>query len=561
MIEIINPAKISTTPTQNLPILIIFTLSVFVLASFLTAYLTVKVTDSITVDSTGISWRNPWEGQTSVDWQSIDSIKTYHLLSLRGILVKSAIIKKRIIGLDSYLYDFPSILDRVREYAGEDHPLTIALEKEVSLPRQKPVRGLWWTLGGITICLSIWLIGGNLYADYQEQPLNQAISNYVRQHPKTAPNQSAIDLQASIVKLGLSVGNFGDGSKVTIQPDKKAIEEWKAIEPTLTKYLELDDELAKTEDSFTPIPAKLREYLNRHRSDIDLIESQLINGELPLWGTDSSWIEQTHPNHKDRSIPANIAYLDLYQTQKLLTLNILDRKQLSDVNTFKNLHSIERLNISLQNQTNIAAQIFSRFTQARINKLVRRFEIVPDSFEIKPPNRDQIMQSAIEYYSLTKARINQEPKSLIGEESGLISSIILNHHQLFRPLTRLVSVYVQQEDRRNLLYWSKQNICRLHARNSLDYYAISEYAQMKVGDLDRELTSSIRQIKSQLRAGYSSGSVANRFSLPSQVCPGEQWTASIKDEAVVIGFSHQPNWKALEMRKDNIDRLTYRIDP
>ena len=463
----------------------------------------------------------------------------------------------------SYIYNLSQILAQVREYAGEDHPLTIALEREVSLPRQNPAKGLWRAILAITLLLSIWLIGGNLYADYREQPLNQAIANYVHQHPKTPPNQAAIDLQASIAKLGLSVEKFGDGSKVKIQPDNKDISEWKAIEPTLTKYLELDDELAKTEDSFAPVPAKLHEYLNKHRADIETIQSQLIERELPLWGTDSSWIEQTHPNHKDRAIPVEIAYSDLYKMQRLLILNILDLKQSLDLNIINNLEAIEKLDLSLQKQPNIPAQISSRFTQNRISKLVRRFEIVPDQLEIRLKDRDQIMRSAIEYYSLTKARINQDPKSFIQEKDGYVGAIILSHHNLFRPLTRSVAVHVQQQEaRRNLSYWSKQNICQAHDLNGLDSYAISEYAQMKAGDLDRELTSSIRQIKSQLKAGHSIDNVTSEFKSLSQACPDEQWVAKVKDGEIIIKFSHQINWTNLGIdEQDNIERLTYKINP
>jgi hypothetical protein len=273
VIEIINPAKLSTTPIKNLPILITFVLFLIISMSFLTAYLASKLSGDITVNPIGIDGKNLLSTPTYICWQDISSVKIRYFFGIRYLLIRSTIDKKRSIVLDSFIYKFQKILDRVREYAGNDHPLTIALEKEVSLPSQNPAGMLWRIIIGIVIILSIWLIVGNLYADYREKPLNEAISNYVRQHPKTAPNQAAIDIQALMAKLGISLVNFSDGSKATAKPDKLATEEWKAITPILDEYV--NKQLDKTEDSILPPPAKLHAYLDSHQADIAAIQYRL----------------------------------------------------------------------------------------------------------------------------------------------------------------------------------------------------------------------------------------------------------------------------------------------
>jgi hypothetical protein len=205
--EVISPT-ISTTTVFALPISIVYCL---IISSSL-SYILMKCMH-LNVSPSKVSGLDDLSRRIQIEWQDIILIKSCSI-GARSISIRSAIDRRKIIHLGVWFYDVPGILDRVREYAGEDNPLTIALGKEVSLPREKPVKWLWRIISGITLILSIWLIGGNLYAEYREQPLNQAIASYVRQHPKTAPNQSAIDLQTSIAKLGFSVGKFGDGSKV-----------------------------------------------------------------------------------------------------------------------------------------------------------------------------------------------------------------------------------------------------------------------------------------------------------------------------------------------------------
>jgi hypothetical protein len=420
--------------------------------------------------------------------------------------------------------------------------------------------------GTIVVILTIWLIGGNLAATILEENLDRKIAEFVRQHPKTSPNQSAIDLQTSIAKLGLSVKRFGDGSNIKSQPDTKAVAEWQAIEPTLDRYLYLDEELAKTEDSFYPIPNKLHNYLNKHHSEIAEIQSFLIDREIPDWGSDSSWIEKNHPEHKDRIIPKYLSYFNIYRFQKLSIANILDRDNLTKSNVSRELMAINNLNLSLQSQHSASAQFYSYNTRDMVDKLVRRLNIIPVEFVSSLTNQEQLAREAIEYYSLAKARINQNPASLIGDKKQeQILSLIFRYHHLWRPATRSIAAHIYRENSQALSSWHDKNICQLShiPTDAVDRYVIEMYASDKVSNLNRELTTSVGQIKSQLGVGQSIDRVAGEFKLRSQVCPGEQWTAQVKDGMINITFSHSINWVNLGLEeKDNIDdRLTYRINP
>jgi hypothetical protein len=570
IVEIINPAKLSTTPVQNLPILITFVIFLIISVSFLTAYLALKLSGDITVAPIDINGRNLLSVPTYICWQDISSVKIRYFFGLRDILIRSAINKKRFIILDSFSYNFPKILDRVREYAGDNHPITIALAKEVSLPRQNPAKMSWRIIIGIVVILSIWLIGGNLYADYREQPLNQEIANYVRQHPKTPPNQAAIDLQATMAKLGISVERFGDGSKVKVNPDKAAINEWNKIEPTIRNYLVLDSEIAKGEDSFQPVPAKLHNYLSEHQNYLDIIRNRLINNELPEWGNDSGWIERNDPNAGDAWKSSNVKYFNLIvNIRKLLLVRILDRQKSSNPNNTKDLDAIFKLNQSLHNQRSIDAQSVIYINEEKINRLIRRLDSIPQQWEqtLINPDREKMMRLAIEHFSMSWNRTIRDPYLLVDEAKidsipNFAVSLITRYYHLAKPLTRLIAADSFQEFQKDSFYWSHQNVCRTNGKSGIYNYGANRYfIKIPIGNLDLELTKGVRQIKSQLKAGMPIDKVANEFKLASQTCQSEKWTAKVKDGEVFITLSHSPNWAALEMdEEENMDRYTYKIN-
>jgi hypothetical protein len=566
---------ISSAPAKDVPLLILSYLLFALLIIPVVAFVLIR-SIKIIFDEAGIVRTSAWHRPIHIDWDEIISAKPDLFISGNILIIKSAISKRKTIELSPWLYDLSSILVIVREYAGSEHPLTIALEKEVLLPRQNPARMLWPIIIGIVIILSIWLIGGNLYADYREQPLNQAIANYVRQHPKTPPNQAAIDLQASMAKLGISLVNFSDGSKATAKPDKLATEEWKAITPILDEYV--NKQLDKTEDSILPPPAKLHAYLDSHQADIAAIQGQLLGSSLPSWGSDSAWVERSDPKAGD-SLYAGLSYYpNILQVSKLLIADIFDTQQSSGLERLQQLKAIENLSRSFQQQSTLFEQLLARISERYINKLFRHLDFVPVGWQenLGSSGRSEMMQVGIEHELLHNNRIIQDPKILniylaASTENRYKSPFIflIKYHHIAHPYTRLMAVDYYQKSKENLSFWMTQNICQTskdgYTRDSDNFIDIQEiprqYVKLKTSDLDRELTTSIRQIKSQIRSGKSIDKIADEFKSSSQACPGEQWLAKGKDGSVAISLSHSPNWKALGMdEKLNLDRFTYKIN-
>jgi hypothetical protein len=554
----------------------IFLLAILILVETLSSYILTKISDLI-LTSEGITGLNWWYYRIHTSWKQIILIKPFNMLGIRSLLVKTSDGKN--ILLTTRFYKTSQILDRVRELAGEDHILVRALEKELSRPRNELTK-LWvGVISSIALTMSIYLIGGNMYATEQEKPLEQAIASYVRQHPKTAPNQSAIDLQTLIAKLGLSVEGFSDGTAVKVQPDKAAIAEWKAIEPIFKKYL---DKQLETKKLIEPFPDKLANYLKKYKTDIEAIETHLLDNPIPQWGSDIGWIERSDLKAGDSLYSKWINGINLFYIENLMMLNVLDRQSLPNADISRDLAAIEKIQQSFQGQPSLLLQLVARIGERKISDLVRRVDRIPTAWgnNLFSIDRHSLMYSAVVNESMIISRNMQNEaifiKILINEKSPL--KFIPGYYKLARPHIRLGVVARHREVLQGLDYWREQNICRTNGKVGLvpisisgfdgdDYpnstlYLASQYQKVLRSDLRWEATSAIRQVKAKLAAGEKVDRVAKEFNIQSQVCPGEQWTAKSTDGAVNISFSHPPDWKALGVNNIvDMEPLTYKIKP
>jgi hypothetical protein len=75
-----------------------------------------------------------------------------------------------------------------------------------------------------------------------------------------------------------------------------------------------------------------------------------------------------------------------------------------------------------------------------------------------------------------------------------------------------------------------------------------------------EASTNVRQIKAKLATGQTADLVAKEFKFQSQVCAGEQWTATATDGAVTLAFSHLSDRRAvLYIDGSNLIKPTYKI--
>ncbi len=569
--DIFSARELFLTLTFEYTILFIFAKSLLLLPFLLlTAYIALKAVGYIEITPTEIIGFNFWGSRARLNWQDIKAVKSYRFLGLRHLaIINSTNTRRKNIHCGLFLFDRARMFDRAIAYAGAEHPVTIALDKELTRPHQNPAQRLCQLIGVMLLSFSIWSIGGNLVAARQEEPLNLAIANYVRQHPVTPPNQAAIDLQAAIAKLGISVVRFGDGTQVKVRPTQAASSEWETSEPVFTTYISnaLDKNLVE------PLPPKLADYLNIHRTEIAAIETQLIDRDLPNWGSDSRWIERHDDTAGDSLMSISSNYLSLLQLQKILIADILSEQKFANLNVSKKLIALENLAKSFHSKTLIIDKLGSLISDRQLGQTIRTLDRLPDNTvpSLDYPERAKMMLVAIEHESLIGATSIQDPKIFeiaIGDRFPL--SLLVKYHQFISPSNRLIAVHSYQKFQQQMTYWQSQNICRLDAKDGIQA-AIGEnessliakqYPRVAIGDLDRELTTGVRQVKSRLQAGAEIEKVASEFKFASRTCPNEKWTARVKDGGVTISFSQQLNWEALGMKpQHNLDRFTYRVNP
>jgi hypothetical protein len=579
---------------------------------------------NIMLATAGIYLRTATAFQQYINWQDITSVKSSYSLGLRELSIETVDGKKARFTL--CFYDITQILDRTRELAGADHILVRALEKETSRPRHD-LRIYWgWIFGLSGLILSIWLIGGNIYAAAQEQPLEQAIVNYTKQHPKTAPNQSAIELQSLMTKLGLSVKEFGDGSQV--KPEPARVTEWKEIEPKFHKYL--TEQLESTEDSIKPLSSELATYLKTHQTDIDAIETHLINQPIPQWGMDSNWLANGDltagdsptskltsldltnidiqqqittsvqdslydsvpgSNEKSRTIMrrdkenillSELRGFDLSSIENLLLAKVIAQQQLPNPDISRNLEAINKIQQSMQTQSSLVGQVLSRIGERKIAGLVQHLDKIPTGWgnNLFGRERYQKMATAIEGESLNTSKIFQSQdmfNQLFIPKSNPLQSIP-GYYQLSQPRIRLGAIDRDRRIKAGISYWQKQNICRATEMDMNMLFSLSligrdyqidplkkmlyQYPRVVVNDLMWEASTNIRQIKAKLATGQTADLVAKEFKVQSQVCAGEQWTATATDGAVTLAISRLSDLGAvMYIDGSNLIKPTYKIKP
>jgi hypothetical protein len=559
-----------------------------------------------------------------VGWQEITSVKSFKSMGIRHLLIEKADGKKALVML--CFYDIAQILDRTRQLAGADHMLVRALEKEISRPRHD-LRAYWgWIFGSSGLILSLWLIGGNIYAAAQEQPLEQAIASYVQQHPKTSPNQSAIELQSLMTKLGLSVKEFGDGSQVKVKPEPAKIAEWKEIEPNFHKYL--TEQLESTEDSIEPLPSELAAYLKVHQADIDAIETHLLNQPLPQWGMDSNWLakgdltagdsprskltsldltnidiqqqittsvqnslydsvpgskENTRAimmRDKENILLSELRGFDLINIENLFLAKVIAQQQLPNADIARDLEAINKIQQSMQTQSSLVGQVLSRIGERKIAGLAQHLDKIPTGWgnNLFGRERYQKMSTAIEGESLHTSRVFQSPdlfNQLFIPKSSPLQSIP-GYYQLSQPRIRLGAIDRDLRVKAGISYWQKQNICRATEMNRDMLFSLSligrdyqidplrkmlyQYPRVVINDLMWETSTNIRQIKAKLATGQTADLVAKEFKFQSQVCAGEQWTATATDGSVMLAISHLSDRRAvMYIDGSNLIKPAYKI--
>jgi hypothetical protein len=563
--EMFNPTLTSMKSAYQyvfIPWLLYILIIPLLLTWFLRKFFIVGIT------SEGLNGHGFFGKSRYISWHDVSLVKIFTLFGVRSLQIN------RNIYLASYFYGNSKILNLAREYAGEEHPVVRALEKESLYPYQDPAKRPWQIIGSIALIVSIWLIGGNLVAAQLEQPLELAIASYLKNHTRTEANQSAIDLNILIAKLGIPADRDDDLSKAKFPPAKSIILERKEIKKISDKYF---DQLFSTEDSIKPLPIQLTKYLEEHQSDIDAITNYLISSPLLDWGNATDF-DQLKNRQTDSQTIERISSWGVFDFHKLLIINTINKQSSSNTDIYKDLQAIAKIQLSFQQHEGFARQIEGNLGSLRIAKLVQHFDRIPMEWANSLLDRNHSQKMLAELRNLSMHVPEEFHDSAIYDSIQKYSTKPLaklaRYNHLFQPYTRLLAADDYNKIDEVLSYWRKQNICRADGNlkvtmrpsilNVRDGDSLPEltghiYLYVPTLDLSWELAKSVRQVKDLFKIGKSTNQIAREFKLQSQTCPGEYWSAKVKNDGITISLSRSPNWERLGLKDSKAKSMTYTI--
>jgi hypothetical protein len=264
-----------------------------------------------------------------------------------------------------------------------------------------------------------------------------------------------------------------------------------------------------------------------------------------------------------------------YLTEQLETIEDSIEPLPSELATYLKMQSI-------QTQSSLVGQILSRIGERNIAGLANRVDKVPTGWgnNLFGRERYQKMSTAIEGESLNTSRVFQTQdlfNQLFIPKSNPLQSIP-GYYQLSQPRIRLSAIDRDRRVNAGISYWQKQNICRATEMDMDMLFSLSfigrdyqidplrkmlyQYPRVVMNDLMWEASTNIRQIKAKLATGQTADLITKEFKVQSQVCAGEQWTATAKDGAVTLTFSHLSDRRAvLYIDGSNVVKPTYKIKP
>ncbi|MEG4487168.1 hypothetical protein [Microcoleus sp. D2_18a_B4] len=459
---------------------------------------------------------------------------------------------------------------------------------------------------GLAGLLAVWIVGGNYIASVHEKEIEQDLAAYAQRFPQTEPNDATLKLAASLAKVGFDGGaSFSSvdrsiGSRADFRSskdDRKAFEE---IRQELKQYL--DAEIAKPNDAVNPPSEKLQRYLASKQTALTELRQQVLNNEVPHWGTDITWILEG-----DMTAPVP-AYLWQVNFQQVLALDILEKYRKGQTEA-----AAEMLEVSWKiNQSSTESPLFiSQIVALIVTKypagVMRKADRVPTQWQqrlLEHDYRESILTSLQGQYlyefkflqdflwkhswsslldtysSILKdigASSDRGMLSLIQGKyfSNLTSNLTLEEKILdwtfshvlvwfkpvIKPYVRFCAIDTYHAYKRSLAASRQHNFCASDSvtvndfawwnyigRTSTDVsYQTSKGAKSM---LDLELTQKILQVKAlAAKTGKWPSSVPE---MKSSICPGAKWLYRVApDGTMSISFSEKPKWleERLKSRK------------
>ena len=434
--------------------------------------------------------------------------------------------------------------------------------------------------------LAVWIVGGNYIASVQEKEIEQDLAAYAQRFPKTEPNDAALKLAASLAKVGFDgAASFSSVDRSiksradfrSSEDDRKAFEE---IKQELKQYL--DAEIAKPNDTVNPPSEKLQRYLASKQTALAELRQQVLNNEVPHWGTDISWILEG-----DLTAPLP-AYLWQVNFQQVLALDILEKYRKGQTEAAAQMLEVSRkINQSLTESPSLISPLVGLIVTKYTAGVMRKADRLPAQWQqrlLEHDYRESILISLQGEYlhkfkfsqdfvwkhswsSILKASSSYTDGGILSllrtepnysptlEEKILdwtLSPVMVWFKPVIKPYVRFCAIDTYHAYKRSLAASRQHNFCASDlatakdvawwnyiGRTSTNFPSqISKGAQSM---LDLELTQKILQVKAlAAKTGKWPASVPE---MKSSICLGAKWLYRVApDGTMSISFSEKPKW-------------------
>ena len=471
-----------------------------------------------------------------------------------------------------------------------------------SFRRKKWLKFLGGSAVGLAGLLAVWIVGGNYIASVQEKEIEQDVAAYAQRFPNTEPNDVALKLAALIAKLGI---NAGGGSFYPVdryiesvadfrpsEDDRKAFEE---IIQELTQYL--DAEIAKPNDTVNPPSEKLQRYLASKQTALAEIRQQVLNNEVPHWGTDITWMLEG-----DISVPLPTS---LWQVnfQLVLALDILEKYRKGQTEAAAEMLEVSwKLNQYLTESPFLISQLVALIVTKYPAGVMRKVDRLPAQWQQRLLERDyrESILTSLQGEYLLRFKFSQDfvwkySESSIQEASGAssgqgilalfqretnapptlqekildwtLSHVLVWFKPAIEPYVRFSAIDTYQVYKRSLAASRQHNFCASdsvtvddfawwHYPGEASTSFPSQTRKAAQSMLDLELTQKILQVKAlAAKTGKWPASVPE---MKSSICPGAKWLYRVApDGTMSISFSEKPKWLEQRLKSSRGLPFTY----
>ena len=443
---------------------------------------------------------------------------------------------------------------------------------------------------GLAGLLAAWIVGGNYMASVHEKEIEQDLAAFAQRFPKTEPNDAALKLAASLAKVGIgeagasfysvdrSIESRADFR--SSEDDRKAFEE---IRQELTQYL--NAEISKPNDTVNPASEKLQRYLASRQTALAELRQQVLNNEVPHWGTDITWIVEG-----DVTAPLP-AYLGQVNFQRVLALDILEKYRKGQTEAAAEMLEVSwKINQPLTESPLLIPQLVALIVAKYPVGVMRKGDRLPAQWQQRLLERDyrESISTSLQGEYLSKFKFSQDfvwkySWSSILEASGAssdegilslfqtfpreindpptlqekildwtLSHVLVWFKPVIKPYVRFCAIDTYHAYKRSLAASRQQNVCTSDSVTAKDFAwwnyigrtstnLPSQTSKAAKSMLDLELTQKILQVKAlATQTGKWPPSVPE---MKSSICPGSKWLYRVApDGTMSISFSEKPKW-------------------